>query len=490
MDNDSPPQSSRDDGANNDARTPGFGYSLLRLLLVVGILIIGNIVFGAEIQTLLFISMLALFPLVMRLGYSYEATEGMAFDAIRSALNLIMILIAVGTLIASWAASGTIAALVHVGLAVVSADFFLPTVVVLCCISSLATGTSWGTAGTLGVAMMGVGHGLGYPAAMTAGAVLSGAYFGDKMSPFSDSTNLTAALVRADLIKHIRLVAWTTGPAIILSTIVFTGMGFAISHGANAANAQAQQIQDTLGAHFALGWAAFVPVLVTFTLLGLRKPALPSIFVGALAGGVVAILTQGQSLTSMLGIMWQGFTLSTGVGIVDDLVSGGGITEMLPLAALFMFAIGMAGLLADSGMLRALITPVMHLLDTRRRLMVTTIALVPTLVGLGSSFSFSAVMSGSLLLPLYDKLGLDRRNLSRIMEDSGTACDAVFPWSGGGLFMAGVLGVATLDYLPYYLFVYFSIGMSLLYAITGWKVPRVSPEPEPVAVAAEARAAP
>lgn len=458
-------------------RTPGFGYSLCGLTVVVGILIIGNIVFGAEIQILLFISMLALYPLVMRLGYTYDETEGMAFDAIRSALNLIMILIAVGTLIAAWAASGTIAALVHVGLAVVSPDLFLPTVVILCCISSLATGTSWGTAGTLGVAMMGVGHGLGYPAAMTAGAVLSGAYFGDKMSPFSDSTNLTAALVRADLMKHIRLVAWTTGPAIVMATAVFTAMGFVVDHGSDARSAQAQQIQDTLGASFHLGLLAFAPVLVTFTLLALRKPALPSIFSGAVAGAVVAMISQGQGLASMLDIMWGGYTLTTGVTIVDELVSGGGITEMLPLAALFMFAIGMAGLLAGSGMLRALITPVLHLLDTRRRLMLATIALVPALVGLGSSFSFSAVMSGSLLLPLYDKLGLDRRNLSRIMEDSGTAFDPVFPWSGGGLFMAGVLGVSTLEYLPFYLFVYFSVGMSLLYAVTGWKVPRVSPQP-------------
>lgn len=464
--------------AHREVRTPGFGYGLAGLLLVVAILIIGNVVFGAEIQILLFISMLALVPLVMRLGYSYDETESMAFDAMRSALGLVMILIAVGTLIASWAASGTIAGLVHVGLAVLHPDFFLPTVVILCAIASLATGTSWGTAGTLGVAMMGVGQGLGYPMAMTAGAVLSGAYFGDKMSPFSDSTNLNAALVRADLMAHIRLLAWTTGPAIVLAILAFTGMGFVVGHAGAPGNEQATQISSTLVANYDLGIVAFLPVFVTFALLGLRKPALPSIFLGAVAGAVIAMVVQGETLRSMLGILWDGYTFESGVSAVDELVSGGGVVSMLPLVALFLFAIGMAGLLAGSGMLLALIQPVVHLLTTRRRLMVTTIGLVPSLVGLGSSFSFSAVMSSSLLLPLYDRLGLDRRNLSRIMEDSGTAFDPVFPWSGGGLFMAGVLGVATLEYLPFYLFVYFSVAISLLFAITGWKVPLAQRDPE------------
>lgn len=158
-----------------------------------------------------------------------------------------------------------------------------------------------------------------------------------------------------------------------------------------------------------------------------------------------------------------------------NLVTGGGITDMLPLAALFLFAVGMAGLLSGSGMLNSLIRPALGLITNWRRLMVVSIVLVAFLVALGGSFSFAAVMASSLLLPLYERFNLDPRNLSRILEDTGTANDAVFPWSGGGIFMTGVLGVSTMDYLPFYFFAYLSMAMSLLYALTGWKAPRNPP---------------
>lgn len=457
-------------------REPRFGYSALALGLVVAILLVGSLVFGAEIQLLLFLSMLALIPLVLRLGYTYEQAQNLAFDSMHRVLGLIMILVAVGTLIASWAASGTIPALVDIGLSILSPALFLPTVLVICSFASMATGTSWGTAGTIGVATMGVGEGMGYPAAMTAGAVLCGAYFGDKMSPFSDSTNLNAALVRASLTGHIRHVTWTTMPAIAGSAVIFTVLGFLVPHGTDATTPAAQQMAATLEANYSLGWPVYLPLVVTFTLLVLRKPALPSIFLGALAGAVLALVHQGQSVSSMLNILYSGYSLDSGITLVDDLVTGGGITAMLPLAALFLFAVGMAGLLSGSGMLTSFIRPALALITNRRRLMVVSIVLVPFLVALGGSFSFAAVMASSLLLPLYERFNLDPRNLSRILEDSGTANDAAFPWSGGGIFMAGVLGVATLDYLPFYFFVYLSMAMSLLYAVTGWKVSRTNRE--------------
>ena len=363
-------------------------------------------------------------------------------------------------------------ALVHFGIEILSPNWFLPTALLLCMLASLATGTSWGTVGTVGVALMGVGQGLDYPVAMTAGAVVSGAYFGDKMSLFSDSTNLNAALVRITLPEHIRHTAWTTGPAIVLTALIFAVLGFTVSHDSETTSAQAQAISAALTDSFELGWTAFLPIIVVLGLLLLRKPALPSIFLGALAGAVVAVVYQGRSVTDTVSVLYEGFALETGTPVVDELVSGGGIDSMLGLAALFMFAVGMSGILAGSGMLTSLLRPVLGWVTTQRRLMVATIVLVPVLVALGGSFSFAAVMAGSLLLPLYHRLGLESKNLSRILEDSGTCNDAVFPWSAGGIFVAGALGVATLSYLPFYFFGPLSMAVSLLYALTGWKVTR------------------
>ncbi|MFB7762166.1 Na+/H+ antiporter NhaC [Streptomyces xiamenensis] len=468
------------------AKEPGFAYAAGSVLIVVAILLVGSLGFDADIQLLLFISMVALVPLVMRLGYSFDDAENFAFRAIRSVLGLIMILMAVGALIGSWAESGTIPALVHLGLSVLSPQLFLPTTLLLCILASMATGTSWGTIGTVGVAMMGVGEGMGYPVAMTAGAIVCGAYFGDKMSPFSDSTNLNAALVGTDLTRHIRHLTWTTVPTILLCGGIFTVLGFTTSHGRGSV-AEAEAINAALSENFSLGLPAFLPIVVVLVLLLMRKPAWPSIFVGALAGALVAVLYQGASVSDTLSVLYNGFVMETGTATVDSLVSGGGVMSMMGMVALFLFAIGMAGLLTGSGMLLALITPTLRWITTPRRLMVTSIFLVPALVALGGSFSFAAVMSGSLLLPLYHKFGLDPKNLSRILEDSGTANDPVFPWSSGGVFVAGVLGVSTLTYLPFYFFVFLSMAFSLLYAITGWKVPRAerSGEREPDGEAGE-----
>lgn len=463
-------------------REPSFGYSAGAILLIIAILLVGTLAFEADIQLLLFICMIVLVPLVMRLGHDFEKTQSFAFDAIRSALGLMMILIAVGTLIGAWAASGTIPALVHAGLAIISPDWFLPATLLLCMLASLATGTSWGTIGTIGVAMIGVGDGLGYPAAMTAGAIISGAYFGDKLSPFSDSTNLAPALVGTNLLTHIRHLMWTTLPAIAITGVIFTVLGFTSSHGSDATNDRAQAISTTLSERFDLGLPAFLPIVVVLVLLALRKPALPSIFLGALAGAFIAVVYQHNPVGDTLSVLYSGFTLDSGLTVVDELVTGGGIESMLGVVALFMFAIGMAGLLSGSGMLLALIRPTLGWITTQRRLLVVSVLLIPVLVALGGSFSFSAVLGGSVLLPLYERFGLDPKNLSRILEDSGTVTDPVFPWSSGGVFVAGVLGVATLSYLPFLFFAYLSILMSLLLALTGWKVPRVAPAGAPAGV--------
>ncbi|MFC3996946.1 Na+/H+ antiporter NhaC [Nocardiopsis sediminis] len=477
-------------GADTGAgREPTFRYALSAVLMIVAILLIGSLAFQAQIQLLLFICIVALIPLVMRLGHDFERTQAMAFDSVRNVLGLIMILVAVGALISSWAAAGTIPALVRVGLLIVSPAAFLPVTLLICMLVSLATGTSWGTIGTVGVAMIGVGEGLGYPMALTAGAIVSGAYFGDKMSPFSDSTNLNAALVGVDLIAHIRHMMWTTVPAIVLAAGVFTVIGVGQAAGGAPAG-EAAAITAALEENFRLGLPAFLPVAVVIVLLVLRRPAFPSIFLGALAGSAVAVVYQGESVTSVAAILYSGFTLDSGFGLVDELVSGGGIESMLGTVALFMFAVGMAGLLNHSGMILSLIRPFMRLVTTQRRLMVTSVILVPLLIALGASFSFAAVMAGTLLAPLYAKFHLDPRNLSRVLEDTGTVNDPTFPWSSGGVFIAGTLGVATLAYLPFYFFGIFSVVMSLVVAVTGWTVRRLPDAPATAPDRASTEAAP
>ena len=261
-------------------KKPSFMYALLMFLVVITIISVGLIVFDAPIQMLMFISMLALIPLMMGLGFNYKQVEKSMIKSMSKALQPSLILLTVGILIGAWIASGTLPTLVYYGMEVISPQFFLLTALIFCSIISLAIGTSWGTIGTAGIALMGIGEAMGVSAAITAGAIISGAYFGDKLSPLSDSTNLTPGVTGGELFTRIKHMLWTTVPAYIISAIIFTVIG--LQYNPSSVNTESvNQLQGYLVNHFNLGLVSLIPIVVLVTLLVLKKPALPSIFIAS-----------------------------------------------------------------------------------------------------------------------------------------------------------------------------------------------------------------
>lgn len=448
---------------------PTLQVSVGVITTVAALIFASTVIIGAPIELSMFIAMLFMMLVLLLRGFSVPKIQDFAFTAMKSVLELIIILITVGMLIGVWAQSGTIPYIITLGLDSIHPSFFYPIAILLCSVTSLATGTSWGTMGSVGVALMAVGSGLGMPPAITAGAIVSGAYFGDKLSLLSDSTNLMAALTKTPIMEHIKYMMITTGPAYICTLIVFGLIGWFQPHN-NGSQVAITDIIQGLESTFTLNWTVFLPAAVLLVMLFFRLPPYMAIFGGVLSGGAIAVAVQGATVNEVVTVMSSGFSLTTGLEGIDSLVSGGGMLSMAGLAMLFLFAVGTSGLLQSGGFVDSLLEAFLRQANTRRKLMVLTSPLMIITVGLGAALSFAAVLLGTLLAPAYKKMGLESKNLSRTMEDSGTTYDAFWPWGGGGVFAAGALGVATLDYMPFMFFAFFSTAAGIIVALTQFKV--------------------
>ncbi|MBM7580986.1 Na+/H+ antiporter NhaC [Jeotgalibacillus terrae] len=449
----------------NDIQKPSFTYAMLILAAAIAVVSVGILVFDAPIQILMFISMLVVMPFMLKLGFTYKQIEKSMFESMGKALQPVLILLTVGILIGAWIASGTVPTLIYYGVEAISPQYFLVTTLLFCSLVAVATGTSWGTIGTAGIAMMGVGAALGIPAGITAGAIVSGAYFGDKMSPLSDTTNLAPAVTGGDLFSHIRHMLWTTVPAYIITAIIFTVIGLQYNGSVNAESVA--QMTTYLSENFSLGLVPLIPVVVLITLLMMKKPAIPAIFIGAATGGVVAIFAQGFSFSETIATFYNGYTVESGIEIVDSLLIRGGLVSMLALVALFLFALGLGGMLAEAGVLEAMIASFAEKIQHTGVLVFVTSVVSYFTLAIGGSVYFSTVMGGTLMKPIFDRLNLKPENLSRVLEDTGTQSAALLPWTGSGLYTAGALGVATVAYLPFCFLAFVTPIVSIFYGITG-----------------------
>lgn len=453
----------------NEEREPSFKYSVFALLLVIAVIVIGMLVYGASLQIMLFIALMLMFPLAMRIGFSYKELETFAFDMIYKALGPAIILMAVGALIGAWIYSGTVPTIIYAGLAIITPEYFLVTTVILCVFVSLATGTSWGTVGTAGIAMMGIGNGLGIPPGITAGAIISGAWFGDKMSPLSDSTNMMPALVGTDVFTHIKHMLKTTGPAIVLTIIAFYFIGLNYS-GTEVNQSQIDSINGALSDIFNIGWIAVIPAAVVLILLVMQKPPITSIFSGAIIGVIVGIIYQGSSIEGAFVALYEGFSIDTGDAFIDELLTRGGVVSMLDIVALFIFAMGLGGILSSSGVLGSILNSFAHKIKTTRGLLLMTMLVTMINNMVGATITFAMVMTSTIMRPLYDKRKIKPENLSRAIEDSGTLVSPIIPWNTSAIFAVGALGVSTFEYMPFALMTYFTLAISILYSITGFTI--------------------
>lgn len=405
-------------------------------------------------------------------GRKWADLETQMFKVMRVGLPAILILMCVGMLISIWIAAGTVPTIVNYGLDILTPGLFLPVTCALAAIISLSTGTSWGTLGTVGLALMAIGNALNIPIYWTAGAVVSGSFFGDKMSPLSETTNLSPAIVGGiDLWDHIKGVLPTTIPAMGLALIIYAIVSR--RYGANIPDmAPTLEIQNTMQTHFKLGLLTLIPAL-SVVYMGYKKySAMGTICLGVLLGSLIAIFYQGIPISEIFGILQNGYISETGVAYVDDLLSKGGVMSMTWVITLTLFALAFAGSLEYFGTFDAIMTQLDRVIKSRISLIGASYASVLGVSTILGDVYTSLVLPGRLLRGKYRSMGYKRTTLTRTMEDCGTLASPLIPWNMGGSFVASTLGVPTLLYAPFALFCWLSPLFGIFWALTGWFVPR------------------
>ncbi|MGD2069270.1 MAG: Na+/H+ antiporter NhaC [Gemmatimonadota bacterium] len=452
-------------------RAPTLGEALLPLGAAALLLALGYAWQGWRIEVMLLAAAGVAGAVGWRLGHDWSSMEKGVIEALSTALPAVFILITVGALIGSWIAAGTIPLLVSWGLDLMSPRFFLVTTCVICSLVSVFTGTSWGTAGTVGVALMGVAAGLGVSPGAAAGAVVSGAYFGDKLSPFSDTTNLAPVVARSNLFDHIRWLLWTTAPAWTLGLGVYLLVGLGEPGGASS---DVATIQAALAGAFRFHWLLLAPPLVMLGFAVRGAPILPGMLLSTLTAVVLAVWLQGDGVAEVLEATVSGYVPATGVESVDGLLARGGMLSMMDLVLLILCAFGFAGILRRCGMLDRILEAVLGVVRGTFGLVAGTAAAgVLTAVVTGSSY-LSIIVPGELFQDAFRRADLAAKNLSRTLEDSGTVVVPLVPWSAAGTFMAGTLGVPTVSYLPWAVMNWTGVLVALTLAATGVGIaPRV-----------------
>ncbi len=404
-------------------------------------------------------------------GFKWKDIQDGILYGCQIAMLPMLILMMVGVLVASWIAAGTIPTLIYYGLKLLSPSVFLFTACFVCCVASLATGSSWTTGATFGVAFMGVGLGLGIPAPITAGAVISGAIFGDKMSPLSDSTNLAAGVAEADLFDHIKSMMYTTGPAVIISLIIYALIGLKYKSGM-IDTAKVEEILVGLKENYWINPVTLIPPIVVIILAVKRMSGLAVMIIASILGMLFAMIFQGYGLGDMLSIMNYGFTSETGIEAVDSLLSRGGLQSMMWTISLGFIALSFGGILEKTRMLEVLLEKASKLVSNVRGLIVTHV-LSSIIVNLFSASQYMAIIiPGRMLVPAYRKQKILPMVCSRTCEDSATVTSPLVPWGLCGVFFAGVLGVSTYDYLPYVYLAFLSPVIAIIYGLTNkfiWK---------------------
>ncbi|MEC1544117.1 malate-H+/Na+-lactate antiporter MleN [Bacillus halotolerans] len=449
-----------------DVRLP----TLFEIIIVLGAflaLVLSFTVFlDLPIQLALFVSWFIAMILGIRLGYSYKDLQNAIVHGISNGLEAVLILVSVGALIGTWIAGGVVPTLIYYGLEFIHPSIFLLATLIICSIMSVATGTSWGTVGTAGIAMIAIGEGLGIPLPLVAGAILSGAYFGDKLSPLSDSTVLASSLSKVDVLAHVRAMLYLSIPAYVITAILFTAVGFMYG-GKNIDLDKVEFLKSSLQNTFDIHIWMLIPAVVVIVLLAMKKPSMPVIVIGALLGAAWAAIFQGMNIADAIATAYNGFSIKTDVEFLNGLLNRGGIVGMLDSLVVIIFGLGFGGLLEKLGVLKVIVSLFEKKLTSAGNVTLSTLIVAFLANIFGCAMYVSLILTPKIMEDSYDRLHLDRRVLSRNSEVGGTLTSGMVPWSDNGIYMAGILGVSTFSYLPFMWLSFVAIGLAIIYGYTG-----------------------
>lgn len=441
--------------------------AVISLLAIVATIVIGlKLGFGAQMSVFAAAIVSVIAALLMKAKWADIQKAGM--ENIANYNMAFVILTMVGILISTWLIGGTLPSLIYYGLKLISPTAIVPLTFVLCSVTSVCTGTSFGCVATMGLALYGVGVNLGIPGGVIAGAVVSGAYFGDKMSPMSDTTNLAPAIAETDLYSHISSMLYTTVPATLVCIVLYYIIG--ASYAQDAFDPAAVVLmEETLAAHFNIHLICLLPLIMILVLAILKVPSIMAMGITAVVSVILAVLTQGANLADIMTVALNGYVSDTGVAMVDTILTRGGIKSMAGTFALLLFAGFMAGPMSAAGILDAFEAILMKVVRSVRSLVVSTLIFGWGIILLTGNQMMGIVIPGKAMGQMYDRLDVNRKVLSRSLEDSATIFAAVVPWSTAAAYIMGVLGVGT-EYIPYALLCYIVPVFSVLCAFTGFGI--------------------
>jgi Na+:H+ antiporter, NhaC family len=408
-------------------------------------------------------------------GRSWEGMESRFLRVIKVGLPAIIILMGVGMLVGSWIIAGTVPTILYYGFEIFSPSSFLASVCVICALISIATGSSWGTVGTVGLALMGIGTGLGIPPELTGGAIVSGAFFGDKMSPLSDTTNLTPAASGIDIWQHIKGMLPTTVPAFVIALGLYIWIGLGYSSD-SVDMSSVELLQQTMAANYNISLITLLPALVVIAAAIMQFPAIPTVLIGVFVSSLIAFFLQGVGVHDIFVVLQDGYVSKTGVEMVDQLLTKGGVMSMTWVVTLTIFALAFVGSLEHYGTLKAIMAKLNKVIKGRFGLVGSTYAIVLSVGTIIGDVYTTLVLPGRLLKDKYKQMGYKRTTLTRSIEDCGTLLSPLIPWNMGGSFVAATLGAATLTYAPYAFVCWISPLIGLLWLVLNKFIPREAPQ--------------
>lgn len=455
---------------SNHKKTPTFAQSVTPLIAIALFLGIGYGVLRLNAEILLIAAATVAGIIAVRLGYNYKEIEKGILESMMKGMPAMLIVIVVGALIGSWIAAGTIPMLIYYGLKIINPKFFLVTACIVSSVISVVTGTSYGTVGTIGVAFIGIAHGLNIQLPQAAGAIVAGAYFGDKLSPFSDTTNLAPIAAQSNLFDHIRHLLWTTTPAWLIGLTVYFLIGIFSSTTGEASLAQTETIMNVIKSNFQFHLLLLLPAIITLYMAIRKKPVIPGMLLSASVAVLLAMFIQNVDLQTAIKSMVTGYVANTDQELVDNLLTRGGMVSMMHVTLIAFCAFAFGGIVQTTGMLDILLERLLKIANTTGKLIASTVAAgITTAMMTGSSF-LSILIPGELFAPAYKKNNLAAKNLSRTTEDSGTVVVPLVPWSIAGVFMAGTLGVDTLAYAKWAVMCYTGFIFAIAYGFTGFTI--------------------
>jgi len=466
----------------------------LILLLAVSVVLFGDGSSGGPNQIALILSAMVAVLMGIRAGYTWKDMEQAMVHGISLAMGAIFILLVVGSLIGTWMLSGVVPTMIYYGLQILHPSIFYLACCLVCALVAVSTGSSWSTAGTVGIALVGIAQALGLNPAIAAGAIISGAYFGDKLSPLSDTTNLAPAMAGTDLFTHIRHMLWTTVPSLVIACILFLLIG--LFGKGSSGEVDLDAFLTGLSNHFEIEWYLLLLPVAVIVMVMRKVPAFPALLIGALAGGLLAMIAQqdavltyagdaeGGFLTLLKGAwmaLFDGFSISTGNEDLDSLLSRGGMSSMLNTIWLIISAMMFGAAMEKTRMLEVLAGGILGLAKSTGLMVTSTLATCVGMNVIASDQYIAIVLPGRMFRAEFEKRRLAPQNLSRCLEDSGTLTSVLVPWNTCGAYMAGTLGVATGAYWYFCFFNLLNPLISAFYGFTGISMTRLDETEEQVA---------